>query len=90
MTADEQAFWDAIAANPGDDLPRRMYVDYLMEKGAGRFAALEMAYPMPIWSAQLTQRYCAMSGGLGGGGGIGGYNWCNGCERILDKSEDKS
>lgn len=36
-------------------------------------------------SSDLTAGY-----GLGGGGGIGGYNFCNGCQRILDKSEDRT
>lgn len=51
-----------------------------------------------VWDEKRQRNVCALCGsddiqpgyGLGGGGGIGGYNWCNGCERILDKSEDKS
>ena len=31
----EQAFFDAIWAAPDDDVPRLMYADWLMERGAG-------------------------------------------------------
>ncbi len=34
-------------------------------------------------SADLVAGY-----GLGGGGGIGAYNYCQSCQRILDKTED--
>lgn len=36
-------------------------------------------------SADLEAGY-----GLGGGGGIGAYNYCQSCERILDKRLDTS
>lgn len=50
------------------------------------------------WDEERQRNVCALCGsaditagyGLGGGGGIGTYNWCGGCERILDKSEDTS
>lgn len=34
-------------------------------------------------SAELEMGY-----GLAGGGGCGVYNFCHGCNRVLDKSED--
>jgi histidinol phosphatase-like enzyme len=34
-------------------------------------------------SADISAGY-----GLAGGGGIGAYNFCNGCQRVLDKSTD--
>lgn len=51
-----------------------------------------------VWDEQRQRNVCGLCGsadihagyGLGGGGGIGAYNWCNGCKRILDKSEDKT
>lgn len=51
-----------------------------------------------VWDEDRQRNVCGFCGsddihpgyGFGGGGGIGGYNWCAGCERILDKSEDKS
>lgn len=51
-----------------------------------------------VWDAERGRNVCGLCGsddlqpgyGLGGGGGIGAYNWCESCQRILDKSEDKS
>lgn len=49
-----------------------------------------------VWDEERQANVCGLCGsdslhagyGLGGGGGIGAYNWCNGCQRILDKKED--
>jgi hypothetical protein len=49
-----------------------------------------------VWDENRQLNVCGLCGssdltagyGLAGGGGIGGYNFCNGCQRILDKSED--
>lgn len=51
-----------------------------------------------VWNDDIGRNVCGLCGcydlspgyGLAGGGGIGGYNFCNGCQRILDKSEDVS
>ena len=51
-----------------------------------------------VWDEEQKRNVCALCGsadlvpgyGLAGGGGIGGYNWCNGCEMVLDKSEDNT
>lgn len=50
-----------------------------------------------IWDESKQQNVCGLCGsanltsgyGLAGGGGIGFYNFCNGCHRVLDKSEDE-
>ena len=51
-----------------------------------------------VWDEATGRNVCGLCGsadlqpgyGLGGGGGIGAYNWCQNCERILDKTEDRS
>lgn len=50
-----------------------------------------------VWDEVKQQNVCGLCGsadlhsgyGLAGGGGIGGYNFCDGCHRVLDKSEDE-
>lgn len=51
-----------------------------------------------VWDEERQRNVCGLCGsdeleagyGLGGGGGVGGYNWCRGCQRILDKTEDRT
>lgn len=50
-----------------------------------------------VWSEELGRNICGPCGstelqpgyGLAGGGGCGMYNFCMGCHRVLDKTEDK-
>lgn len=50
-----------------------------------------------VWDDDRQRNVCGLCGsaeiepgyGLAGGGGCGSYNFCRGCYRVLDKSEDK-
>lgn len=50
-----------------------------------------------VWHEEVNLNVCGLCGssdletgyGLAGGGGCGTYNFCHGCNRVLDKSEDK-
>lgn len=50
-----------------------------------------------VWNEELRRNVCGLCGsadivpgyGLAGGGGCGAYNFCDGCQRVLDKTEDK-
>lgn len=54
------------------------------------------AEPVTVWSETLERNVCGLCGsadieagyGLAGGGGCGMYNFCNRCQRVLDKSPD--
>lgn len=49
-----------------------------------------------VWDEDRQANVCGLCGsddlasgyGLAGGGGIGSYNFCRGCQRVLDKSGD--
>lgn len=49
-----------------------------------------------LWDQESGMIHCGLCGsieiepgyGLAGGGGVGAYNFCHGCNRVLDKSED--
>lgn len=49
-----------------------------------------------VWNETIRRNVCGLCGssaieagyGLAGGGGCGAYNFCHGCNRVLDKSED--
>lgn len=52
--------------------------------------------PVTVYDEARNADVCNLCGsadiqsgcGLAGGGGIGMYNFCNGCQRVLDKSTD--
>lgn len=52
--------------------------------------------PVTVYDEARNANVCNLCGsadiqggyGLAGGGGIGVYNYCNGCQRVLDKSFD--
>lgn len=52
--------------------------------------------PITVWDEKAEMTACNLCGshdiesgyGMAGGGGPGLYNFCNGCNRVLDKSPD--
>lgn len=55
------------------------------------------AEAVSVWNDELNRNVCGLCGsaelepgyGLAGGGEIGAYNFCHGCQRVLDKTPDQ-